>query len=447
MRTITEPARDIKVENEVDICVIGGSCTGVFAAVRAARLGAKVAIIEKQNCFGGTATLSMVNVWHSLNNISGTNQIIAGLTLETLERLKNKGGCAKYKSDANTAYNLDTEILKHELDCMILENSIKPYLHTMYCSPYIKDGNLLGIVIENKNGRQAILAKFFIDASGDGDLAHDLGIDNYTYDSTQPPTSTYKLIGETSNINIPMLLQEHGKEFGLPEDWGWGGPIPSIPNLSFRADTHVFGVDCSNADDLTLAEIEGRKQINAIIQILEKYAQQKDNAIRVVATCSSIGIRQTRHFGSEYKISQHDLLYGVRYDDAIANGTYRIDIHHSNGAGITFRSLDGHELIYTDRTKPPKHNMWRTDNNYAEFYQIPFKTLVQKKYSNVITAGRMINADNDAFGAVRVMVNLNQVGEAAGVAGYIAITTGKEIWNIDTRLLRSTLKKGGSIIL
>ena len=64
--TIVEPSRRVPVIAEADICVLGGSCTGVFAAVRAARLGAKVVLVEQQNCFGGTATISMVNVWHSL---------------------------------------------------------------------------------------------------------------------------------------------------------------------------------------------------------------------------------------------------------------------------------------------------------------------------------------------------------------------------------------------
>ena len=109
LKTIKEPAKDIKVAAEVDICVIGGSCTGVFAAVRAARLGAKVAVIEKQNCFGGTATSGMVNVWHSLHNISGSKQIIAGLTLETIERLKSQGGCEEI-NNVNSAFRLDTEL-------------------------------------------------------------------------------------------------------------------------------------------------------------------------------------------------------------------------------------------------------------------------------------------------------------------------------------------------
>ena len=85
---IIEPERKIPVITEADLCVVGGSCTGVFAAVRAARLGLKVVLIEKQNSLGGTAVSGLVNIWHSLHDIDGNNQIIAGLTHEVIERLK-----------------------------------------------------------------------------------------------------------------------------------------------------------------------------------------------------------------------------------------------------------------------------------------------------------------------------------------------------------------------
>ena len=71
MKAILEPSRSVPVLAEADVCVVGGSCTGVFAAVRAARLGARVVLVEQLNCFGGTATASMVNIWHSLHDTEG----------------------------------------------------------------------------------------------------------------------------------------------------------------------------------------------------------------------------------------------------------------------------------------------------------------------------------------------------------------------------------------
>ena len=79
--------KKIKVFGDFDLCVVGGSCTGVFAAVRAARMGLKVAVVEKGNCFGGVACQGLVNIWHSLYDTDFKNQVIAGLTQETVERL------------------------------------------------------------------------------------------------------------------------------------------------------------------------------------------------------------------------------------------------------------------------------------------------------------------------------------------------------------------------
>ena len=66
MQTIDEPAKKIPVVEEADICVLGGSCTGVFAAVRAARLGAKVVITEK------TALAESLRCGWSISGIAST---------------------------------------------------------------------------------------------------------------------------------------------------------------------------------------------------------------------------------------------------------------------------------------------------------------------------------------------------------------------------------------
>jgi ribulose 1,5-bisphosphate synthetase/thiazole synthase len=119
---IVEPSRQIAVIAEADVCVLGGSCTGVFAAIRAARLGAKVVLVEKQNCFGGTATNSMVNVWHSLMDTEFKRQIIAGLTVEVLERLKKRGAMRANSGSHSVGFSFNSDEMKIELDEMVMVN-------------------------------------------------------------------------------------------------------------------------------------------------------------------------------------------------------------------------------------------------------------------------------------------------------------------------------------
>ena len=249
MDTLIESEKRIPIIEEADICVLGGSCTGVFAAVRAARLGAKVVIVEKQNSFGGVATSGLVNIWHSLMDTEYNKQIIAGLTLETIERLKKRNAAQPVEKNPDIGFRLNTEELKIELDELITEAKIKPYLHTLFVAPYICENKLNSIIVENKSGRKAIKAKIFIDATGDGDLCAKVGNPCDNPGKPQPPTCCAKLFGVDSlkGFNLQQSIHTYGREFGLKEDWGWSAIIPDLPDISMHAETHVFDVNCAEA--------------------------------------------------------------------------------------------------------------------------------------------------------------------------------------------------------
>lgn len=224
---ILEPARSVPVFAEADVCVLGGSCTGVFAAIRAARLGAKVVLVEKQNSFGGTATNSMVNVWHSLMDTEFKRQIIAGLTLEVIERLKKRDAVTSDRGSLSVGCGFNSDQMKIELDEMVKEAGVKPYFHTFFSVPYLKDGHLEAVIVENKSGRGAIKAKMFVDATGDGDLCHRLGLATYTREHLQPPTTCARLSGWNSvGGKFSRLFREHGDEFNVPLGFVWGRGVP-----------------------------------------------------------------------------------------------------------------------------------------------------------------------------------------------------------------------------
>ena len=172
---------DMKVIDKADICVIGGSCTGVFAAVRAARLGARVIIVEKQNHFGGTA--AAVCTWHSLFDTVLRKQIIAGLTQEIIERLRRRDAVKTIGESPHKAFEFRPGELKIVLDDAVVESGVRPRLHTLFTRPVVEDGRLTGVVVESKSGGGVIRAKMFVDASGDGDLCSRLGLREYRYDA------------------------------------------------------------------------------------------------------------------------------------------------------------------------------------------------------------------------------------------------------------------------
>jgi len=437
--------KDLPVIKEVDICVLGGSCTGVFAAIRAARLGAKVAVIEKQNCFGGVATSSLVNIWHSVYDTERKIQIIAGLTTETMDRMKKRNAVVLKENSPSSYFTFNSQELKIELDELVIENGVMPYLHTLFSEPYMdENGNLAGVIVDNKSGRGIIKAKYFIDATGDGDLCTRLGLETYTRDMLQPPT-TCAHFENWDDEAFDKILKEHGPEFNIPYGFVWGATVPPTKTYML-AGTRIYGRDGTLADDLTMAEIEGRRQIRALMDMMRKYSPETN--LGLTALPSYIGIRETRHIKCLYQVSDDDGLYGKRLYDAIANGSYHFDLHHQDKPGITFRELDGRENYTGAPGYPATRGRWRpetTDN--PTFYQVPLRSLIPPKYPNLMVAGRMLDASIISYSGIRVMVNMNQLGEAAGVTSYLALTKNLPIQKVDYKDVRETLKKGGSAII
>jgi hypothetical protein len=452
METISEEPREIPVAGEFDICVIGGSCTGVFAAVSAARLGAKVAVIENNGFFGGVATAGLVNIWHSVYDTTGQKQIIAGLTTEVVQRLKKRNGVTIRKPSESSHFVLNTEELKIELDELVMEAGVRPFLHTHFAAPVMKDGRLLAVAVEDKSGRRAIKASYFIDATGDGDLIVRMGFPFYKSDHLQPPTTCAIVRGlgkiQSSHEGFSLGREVFDPKYpnALKKGFLWSAKVPGSQDDTMVAGTRIFGADCSVADELTMAEIEGRRQVRVICDILRDNFMD-DGSVPLVGLPAKIGIRETRHAECLHKLTETELLTGKRFFDAIANGTYRVDIHHADKPGLTFRYLDGTE-VYVVPGEPNKVSRWRDESSEgATFYQIPYGSIVPLGSENMLVAGRVIDADMGAFGAIRVMVNCNQTGEAAGTAAYLALDGDDSVAKVNTAKLREMMKKQGSIII
>lgn len=446
MNTIIVPSEKIPVIAEVDICVIGGSCTGVFAAVRAARLGAKVAIIEKQNRFGGVATSALVNMWHSIYNTEYEKQIIGGLTYEVMERLERRNAVAKFKDSKVFGVPFNSEELTIELDELALESNLKIFFHTSFSGAITQNGKVSAVIIQNKSGRGAIKADFFIDASGDADLCRNTGLTTYLPSHIQPPTTCAKFTSFNSGSTPPYkVIAEHMKEYGMPEGILWGTFTPPSEDIYMLNGTRVTGRNPADADDLTFCEMEGRRQLRAITDIIRKYSP--DSKMQLAALPSYIGIRETYHIKAQHQLKGSELLAGTHFTDAIANGTYPVDIHHQDKPGITFFRLDGFQ-DYCRPGHPNERSRWREETATNQtYYQIPLRCLIPENSQNVICAGRMLDADQQAFGAVRVMVNLNQTGEAAGVAAFSALSNKISISDVNPSEVRKLLSEGGSCII
>ncbi len=451
VETIREEARDTPIAGEFDVCVVGGGCTGVFAAVRAARMGARVALVERAGLFGGTATAGLVNVWHSIHDAEGERQIIGGLTWEVIERLRSRGALASRGEPGREVYVFHPAELAMELDSLVLEAGVRPFLHTKFASPIMSKGRLMAATVEDASGRRAIKADNYVDATGDGCVVGRMGLPLRRTRTMQPPTTCFLLQGLEEirkgdpEFSLSDAVFDQGNPNALEPGFLWLSSVPGLTDVSMVAGTRVFGADCGDPDQLTRAEIDGRRQVRRICDTLRsKYLPPGRDPL--VALASRIGVRESRHPQCLHTLKEPEVLRGTRFPDAIANGTYRVDIHSSSGPGVVFRYLDGRE----EQVSPGEvtATRWLPEGEAAaSFYQIPYRSLVPKGSENLLVAGRLADADQGAYGAIRVMVNCNQTGEAAGTASVMALTQGIPVGDIDGNQLRGEMERQGSIIL
>jgi len=451
MSTIHEAARDVPVAFEADLCVVGGSCTGVFAAVTAARMGLTVALIEAEGSFGGVATSGLVNIWHSLYDTQRRRRIIGGLTAETVERLRKRAAVREIEPNADVHFYLNTDELKIELDELVTEAGVRPFLHARFAAPVMDGESVVAAVLEDKTGRRAVRARYFVDATGDGDLLVRAGGAFELRDDPQPPTVCAKIRGIDAieaadpSFQLGRAAFDPAEPNPLPGGWLWASRVVGAEDIRMVAGTRVAGANCADGDELTRAEIEGRRQVRALCDILRR--RRGGEGVVLLDLASTIGIRESRHARCLHRLTEAEVLEGRRFDDAVANGSYRVDVHHSGRPGLTFRYLDGREE-HVAPGQPTEIGRWRPQRpDSPTFYQVPYRSLVPGGLRNVLVAGRLIDTDRGAYGAIRVMVNCNQTGEAAGAAAALAARDGTAFAEVDASRLRAALAERGAVVI
>jgi hypothetical protein len=193
--------------------------------------------------------------------------------------------------------------------------------------------------------------------------------------------------------------------------------------------THVGGLDATDCDDLTKAEIVSRRQAVALMKFFKKYISGFEDAY-ILQTATQVGIRETRRIKGEYAFNADDVTAAAKFPDCVVRSAYPIDVHKPKGKGYDRKE-------YNEPPRVPPAGDW---------YEIPYRCLVPLKIDNLLVAGRCLSATHEGQAAVRIMPNCAALGEAAGMAAALAHKTKTAPRKIDTAVLREKLIASGAIV-
>lgn len=438
-KTVTEKAKEIPVIKEVDVLVVGGGYAGVGAAMCAARNGAHTMHVEQQSALGGLVTLGYVAL---------TFSYIEGVGYELFDRLK--------QAEAVKGRFVDPEKTKVVLEQMLIKEGVSILYCTTVVDSIVEDDTIKGVVIHNKSGRQAILAKRVIDASGDGDVAAYAGV---PFEVGCPELNNYNqatsLVCRIGNVDMEKYRASK-QEMSLLVRWRESvkkavaaGEFPYMVDKRVNWCVVVPGRDpkhqevcicyahsrkCRNVDaeDLTRQLIEQRQQNQWLIAFCRKYLPGFDNAW-LIDTAPMLGVRDSRRIMCEYKVTGDDIVDGRKFDDAVMRGMHALDAHHPTEPGhikhIVRKKEDGtEEKVYCNP------GSWR---------EIPYRAIVPLKIDNLLVAGRNFSADFMAQSGNRLVLECFNMGQAAGTAAALSIKDNVAPRGLDVRKLQDRLTEMG----
>jgi FAD dependent oxidoreductase len=432
--TVREAAREAPVVARSDVVVVGGGPAGIATAVSAARNGASVTLLERYPYLGGLASGGMVLVLDDMHNDLEVS--VRGLATEIIERME-RWGLAVVPPEADRrpevrqtdamwrkwsrwglfdfhthsmphpivfAAAFDPDGFKRAAYDMIDEAGVNLRLHSWFSSAIVEDGRIRGVVVETKEGRQAVLGEIVIDTTGDLDVAWRAGA---AFQAGSFILTTVSRWGGVDTDAADRFQFEEPERFatldreakriigGCWQYWWLKTPLPGVLWLNCP---HMAGLDGLKVEDLTKAEREGRSRILRLLEFARANLPGFERAY-LVDFAPQTGVRQTRLLEGEYVVTKEDVVRRRHFPDSIARG---------------------------------------------RDYYTPYRALVPKAVDQLLVAGRHYSATPQAQKLSREIPPCMAMGEAAGVAAVVALDSGVPVRAADVPTIQKKLRAQGA---
>jgi len=441
MKMINEPSRRLDVILETDVLVVGSGPGGLAAALAAARAGAGTALIDRNGCFGGNITQVGVEgfAWYRHEHTIDCE----GIGIEFEQRAKQMG--AAMPEPQSLSHALDAEMFKWVADVLVQEAGVMPLLHRLCVAPIVEHGAIRGVITESKAGREAILAKRVIDATGDADIAFRAGapvrkspkqemmavsvmfsmsgVDKRRFiDAVKADPQAYadwsgngewdyETTGKEDTLFSPFLRKPFQQALAagiIPPNLktiaGTWGNVTDQGDLTYLNLVHVPEIDGTDPNDLTIGEMRGRREAIHAMEALRGFMPGCEHA-KLRNFGMTLGIRDTRKIDALYNLTGADVREQGRFEDAI---------------GIFPEFIDGYGILILPTT--------------GRYWHVPYRSLVPKGVANLLVAGRCIGGDRVSHASARNMMCCAVSGQGAGVAAAVSLQRDEPLdqLNIDT---------------
>jgi hypothetical protein len=413
-KTIHETARDINIFAEADVVVVGAGPAGVTAAITAAREGASTILVERYGCLGGMATGGLVLMF---SPAQGQGQ-------EWLDRLNKVNGVHDLSKTKEPEWRhspmLDPELLKCILNDMALEAGVRLLLHSWGTRAIVEDNTVKGVFFESKSGRQAVLGKVIIDATGDGDIFASAGADFESSLDKGYRISDLAMVFRIGGIDFNKFAEFRASD---PPKWqklraegfklaGFHiAPVPGQRPDVFWVNNFIRGKDCLKVEDINWVEINVRKIMLPYYSFLKSSVPGFENSY-LYDSASQIGTRGSRRLIGEYVLTGEEAKKGIKYSDTV--------LVFPRGVPLTWPA-----------DRPPE--------NVA----MPYRCLVPAKLDGLLVAGRCFSSDQAGNSMFNIISHCIQMGQAAGTAAALAVRSQLSPRKVDIKTLQTRLAAQG----
>lgn len=410
------------MDNQFEVVIAGGGPAGISAAIAAARMGKRTALIERHPFLGGMGTAALVSNFCNAHH-DGERFIIGGIFAELRNRLIEKdavivtGGLEPYEPQA----------FRDEVAAMCREAGVELFLDAVIDCVDFENEHAARVQLQNG---LLLTAQTVVDASGDAAIAAGAGVPftfgreedgavmplTYCYvlgpidvDTVQREmpecimhdqrtNQLYLYLGGQPRLKEAVRQARESGELTIPRDRiAVAFSLPGRVNYIAVNFGRVFIQDPTDPKQLAQAETEGKQQVEEGARFFQKYVPGFAKA-QVMELARQIGVRESRQIVGLYTLTAEDVLSYRQFDDVIAQCCYSVDIHQPNSTQTLMKSI-------------PR----------GKHYDIPWRCLVPRQGPpNLIVAGRSISATQEAMSSFRVTPSVMAIGEAAGVTAALA---------------------------